>query len=117
LLLEGEKLTNHIKERLNSCTDLLAVMPDKTIESWWVPFEIGMAPQRDFPIVSYLINNVKSPDYLSYWPTLRKTADLWKYVKAKETTLQESAILKKSINYSANRSETDAFYENLRSIL
>jgi hypothetical protein len=117
LLLEGEKLTNHIKEKLNSCTDLLVVMSDKTKESWWVPFEIGMAAQKDFPIVSYLINNVKLPDYLSYWPTLRKTTDLWKYVRAKETTLQESAILKKSLNNSAKRSETDAFYKNLRSML
>ena len=117
LLLEGEKLTNHIKERLNSCTDLLVVMSDRTKESWWVPFEIGMAAQRDFPIVSYLINNVELPDYLSYWPTLRKTTDLWKYVRAKETTLQESAILKKSLNYSVKRSETDAFYKKLRNML
>lgn len=117
LLIKGEKLTEHIKERLNSCTDLLAVMSDKTKESWWVPFEIGMAAQRDFPIVSYLINNVELPDYLSYWPALRKTGDLWKYVNAKNKTLQESTIVEKSFNYSAQHSETDAFYKNLRNIL
>ncbi|MDD2245406.1 MAG: toll/interleukin-1 receptor domain-containing protein [Dysgonamonadaceae bacterium] len=116
VLLKGEKLTNHIKERLNSCTDLLAVMTDKTKESWWVPFEIGMAAQRDFPIVSYLINNVELPDYLTYWPTLRKTTDLYKYTSAKKMTLQESATLKRSFN-NLQRSETDAFYRNLRSLL
>jgi len=38
-------------------------------------------------------------------------------VRAKETTLQESAILKKSLNYSVKRSETDAFYKKLRNML
>lgn len=119
LLLKGEKLTNHIKERLNSCTDLLAVMSDKTKESWWVPFEIGMAAQLDFPIVSYLINNVQLPEYLSYWPTLRKTLDLRKYVEAKNLVLQEATIKKSwdKYNHSAKYSETESFYKNLRSML
>lgn len=120
ILLEGEKLTKHIKERLNSCTDLLVVMSDKTQESWWVPFEIGMAAQLDFPIVSYLVNNVKLPDYLSYWPTLRKASDLPKYIKAKNNILLENQVFKKSYNmnkYATKRSKTDAFYKELKKML
>ena len=56
---KGKELTEHIKKRLNDCSDILVVMSNKTEESWWVPFEIGMAAQKDFPVVSYLIDNIK----------------------------------------------------------
>lgn len=116
LLLNGEELTNHIKKRLNSCTDILVVMSEKTKESWWVPFEIGMASQKDFPIVSYLINDVELPDYLEYWPTLRRISDLDKYIKAKEMVLNESYTFNKSL-FSNNYSETKEFYKKLKEIL
>lgn len=116
LLINGEDLTNHIKERLNSCTDILVVMTKNTKESWWVPFEIGMAAQRDFPIVSYLINNVELPDYLSYWPTLKQTTDLNKYVQAKQHILNESYNGSKGL-FSSDYSETKAFYKFLKDIL
>jgi hypothetical protein len=50
----------------------------------WVPFEIGMDTQLDFPIVNYVPNflgdeKVNLPDYLSYWPKLTKSEDLRKY--------------------------------------
>lgn len=116
LLLDGEELTNHIKNRLDSCTDILVVMSEKTKESWWVPFEIGMASQKDFPIVSYLINDVELPDYLGYWPTLRKTSDLSKYIKVKETVLNESYSGNKGL-FNADYSETKEFYKKLKDIL
>lgn len=116
LLLDGEGLTNHIKNRLNSCTDILVVMSKKTKESWWVPFEIGMASQKDFPIVSYLIDNVKLPDYLEYWPMLRKTNDLSKYIQAKEIVLNESYTGNKEL-FNADYSETKEFYKKLKDIL
>lgn len=116
LFLDGEELTNHIKENLNSCTDILVVMSERTKESWWVPFEIGMAAQKDFPIVSYLINNVDLPDYLEYWPTLRRTTDLQKYVNAKQSVLNESYSGNKGL-FNANYSETKEFYKKLKEIL
>lgn len=68
---KGELLTKHIKSKLNECTDILVVMTEKTKSSWWVPFEIGMAAQKDLPTVSYLQSGVALPDYLSYWPRLK----------------------------------------------
>ncbi|ATW26720.1 toll/interleukin-1 receptor domain-containing protein [Candidatus Formimonas warabiya] len=119
LLLKGEKLTAHIKENLNSCTDLLAVISPITQESWWVPFEIGMAAQNDFPIVSYIKDYVRIPDYLSYWPKLKSYLDLNKYVEARIKTDKE-LILEKSYplqKYASKESPTEKFYKNLRSIL
>lgn len=116
LLLKGEALTNHIKNRLNSCTDLLVIMSDNTEKSWWVPFEIGMASQNDFPIVSYLIKDVNLPDYLSYWPTLRKSSDLVKYVNVKTKILTENYSPYKHFSSKNfyNMSETKRFYDELK---
>ncbi|HFE9702713.1 TPA: TIR domain-containing protein [Clostridium perfringens] len=115
LLLKGEALTNHIKKRLNSCTDLLVIMSDNTEKSWWVPFEIGMASQNDFPIVTYLINNVPLPDYLTYWPTLKKSSDLVKYINVKKSILTENYKPYKQFNAkNTNISETKQFYDKLK---
>lgn len=113
LLLKGKDLTNHIKSRLDECTDILVIMSDKTKDSWWVPFEIGMAAQKDFPIVSYLVNNVDLPDYLSYWPKLRQSSDLHKYISAKNEIINESYSINKSFG-KTNYSETEAFYKRLK---
>jgi len=63
---EGEKLTAHIKEQLNKCSDIIVVMSETTKASWWVPFEIGMSAQIEMPTATYLVSDVELPDYLSY---------------------------------------------------
>ena len=35
----GQGLTEHIKQQLNNCTDIIVVMSEATKLSWWVPFE------------------------------------------------------------------------------
>lgn len=118
LLFEGEKLTQHIKDRLNECTDLMAVVSNDTQSSWWVPFEIGMAAQQDFPIVSYLKNGVTLPDYLSYWPKLKSLYDISKYVETKEYVSRQihSETLSKS-HYTTKGTPTSRFYQELKSRL
>lgn len=114
---KGKELTEHIKKRLNDCSDILVVISNKTEESWWVPFEIGMAAQKDFPVVSYLIDNVQLPDYLEYWPRLKKVSDLDKYVLAKEKVILENTIEKKGYFNKTYKSETQQFYDKLRNML
>lgn len=38
----GKILTNHIKEQLNSCTDIVVITSENTKLSWWLPLEIEM---------------------------------------------------------------------------
>ncbi|WP_297637753.1 toll/interleukin-1 receptor domain-containing protein [uncultured Clostridium sp.] len=114
---KGKQLTDHIKNRLNDCSDILVVMSNKTEESWWVPFEIGMAAQKDFPVVSYLVDNVELPDYLDYWPRLRKSTDLIKYVDAKKKIITENMASNKGIFSNNSKSETQQFYDKLRQML
>lgn len=124
LLLKGEDLTDHIKNRLSECTDLLVVLSINTKESWWVPFEIGMAAQLDFPIVNYIPNflsdkKVQLPEYLSYWPKLTKSDDLRKYVETRNNVNQQIALENSSGIYGFlnKQSSTERFYKELKKIL
>lgn len=114
--LKGEALTNHVRKRLNDCTDLLVIMSEKTKNSWWVPFEIGMAAQKDFPVVNYLKAPIKLPDYLNYWPRLKNQADLAKYIEIKKNVKQK-ILLEKSSGRTAHESETARFYRELKAVI
>lgn len=46
----GEELSNYLQDRLSQCTHLLAVLSYNTRLSWWVPFEIGIATEKQYPI-------------------------------------------------------------------
>ncbi len=112
LVLKGEELTRHIRKRLNECTDLLVVISEKTKYSWWVPFEVGMSAQKDFPTVNYLKAGVDLPSYLEYWPRLKDTNDLKKYVDTK-------TIVQKSLTetFEIAESSTEMFYKELKAKL
>ena len=111
----GRELTEHIKQNLNSCSDILVVMSQATKDSWWVPFEIGMSAQVDMPTASFLKSDVVLPSYLSYWPRLKTTTDVDKYVAVRKRVEQQ--MKQRCDSYTqANRrvAETRAFYEALK---
>ena len=96
----GKELTDHIRKNLNTCTDIIVVMSEATKESWWVPFEIGMSAQVDMPTASYLKSDVTLPSYLSYWPRLKTTSDVNKYVAVRRRTMQRMNEQYGYINFS-----------------
>lgn len=112
---DGKELTEHIKKRLNECTDIIVVMSEETKRSWWVPFEIGMSAQVDMPTASFLKSNVELPSYLSYWPRLKTTSDIDTYVAVRQKTEQ---IIHKQYGYRRSDAirtvETSKFYEALK---
>ena len=111
----GKELTEHIKESLNSCTDIIVVISEATKNSWWVPFEVGMSAQVDMPTVSFLSSEVALPSYLSYWPRLKTVSDIRKYIAVRryfDQTINghyfiHSSAAKKTI-------DTRKFYEMLK---
>ena len=116
IVYKGELLTKHIKSKINECTDILVVMSEETRYSWWVPFEIGMATQKDLPTVSYLQSGVELPDYLAYWPRLKNETDLLQYVVTRRY-VQQQTIIGRSLEQSSvsnNTSETERFYTELK---
>lgn len=114
----GEALTNHIRANLNKCTDIIVVMSSITRYSQWVPFEVGMAAQKDMPTVTFLKENVELPEYLQYWPRLKQVADIPKYVA---TRLEVDHSFAKSVLYESaemqQHRKTEAFYKRLKKIL
>lgn len=114
----GKTLTEHIKNQLNQCTDIIVLMTEATKYSWWVPFEIGMSAQIDMPTASYLKENVVLPSFLSYWPRLKTINDVSTYVSVRKKT--ERILNEQYSNFElssvSNRRkiETPIFYENLK---
>lgn len=112
---DGKRLTTHIKQQLNECSDIIVVMSTSTAKSWWVPFEIGMSAQLDMPTATFLTTPITLPDYLSYWPTLNKTNDICKYVNVRKGYWYSNTLFE-SRSQPTGRS-TDGFYQKLKSEL
>ena len=111
----GRELTDHVKNSLNSCTDIIVVMTDSTKNSWWVPFEIGMSAQIDMPTASFLQSDMILPSYLSYWPRLKTINDIDKYVAVRKKI--EQAVIDQHGRYTFSgrkAMETRAFYDALK---
>ena len=110
----GKELTDHIKNNLNKCTDIIVVMSEITKLSQWVPFEVGMSAQKDMPTATFLQANVSLPEYLEYWPRLKKPEDILEYVKTRnEVYLRyDNRGLYESVQ--SNTSQTERFYAKLK---
>lgn len=115
----GEKLTKHIREKLHECTDVIVILSTNTKKSWWVPFEIGMATEKDMPIANYLLSQETLPDYLTYWPRLKNRDDVLKYVEIRNK-VSKQIVLEKTLNQGyyqradGGMSETQKFYSELK---
>lgn len=115
---DGKALTDHIKENLNSCTDIIVVMSPNTYKSQWVPFEVGMSAQRDMPTATFLEKNIKLPDFLDYWPRLKTLSDIHKYIDTKKQIDEKYArnryggIFENAENRSLTK--TEMFYRALK---
>jgi conserved hypothetical protein len=118
---DSKYLTQHLKNIVKQSTDILVVMTKNTWESWWVPFEIGMAAQKDLRTVTYLQADIDLPEYLDYWPRLKKIADIQEYIKAHHHRLTEEnrkkSIGMESSNFSNYEYTTEDFYNTLKGYL
>ena len=93
----GDALGDHIRTQLGLCQQLLAVVSARTAASWWVPWEIGIATEKERPIATYSRESTALPVYLKKWPYLSSIAALDKYAavvkKTSETTELRKAYL------------------------
>lgn len=119
LVSDSHALTEHLKSIVRKSSDILVVMSENTKDSWWVPFEIGIAANQDLPIVTFLQDYVLLPEYLDYWPRLKSLDDIAKYVRVRKNHIQE---VRKNIDssvemFSHRLSITEQFYKNLKAVL
>ena len=75
---DGPELADYIRQILASSRSLLAVTTSATKESWWVPFEIGIAFQQQIFLASYG-SRASLPSFLIRWPNLQNVSqvDRW----------------------------------------
>ncbi|UYK72917.1 toll/interleukin-1 receptor domain-containing protein [Xanthomonas sacchari] len=114
----GEDLALHIQNELGKCTQLLAVISEATRTSWWVPWEIGVATEKDFPLATFSGGTSLPPEYLRKWPYLRSDADLDKYADSSKRASQSFAIKRATLNEGVARvRSTREFFIDLRKSL
>lgn len=114
----GEDLADHIQAEMGKCTQLLAVVSEQTRSSWWVPWEIGVATEKDYPLATFSGGSSLPPEYLRKWPYLRNMNDLDHYANASKSgeriLVQKRATLNEA---TARVVSTRNFYSTLRSSL
>lgn len=112
----GEDLAAHIRAQMGRCTQLLAVVSEATKASQWVPWEIGVATEKDYPLATYSAGNALPPEFLRKWPYMRTDAQLDQYALASKSA-RDTLVLKRSANLTesvARGSATRDFYAQLR---
>jgi len=111
----GEELAQYVRERLASCTQLLAVISPLTKDSWWVPWEIGVASEKEYPLATYG-GAATLPDFLKRWPVLRNEQHLDAYARSSKSADSNRVLLERTVTAStARKSATQDFYRSLRS--
>ncbi|WP_430250434.1 toll/interleukin-1 receptor domain-containing protein [Neorhizobium sp. DAR64860/K0K1] len=112
----GEDLAAHIRAQMGKCTQLLAVVSEATKASQWVPWEIGVATEKDYPLATYAAGNALPPEFLRNWPYMRTDAHLDQYAMASKMA-RDTFVRKRSASLSesvARGSSTSEFYSTLR---
>jgi hypothetical protein len=116
-----EDLADHIRTKMSDCTQLLAIVSNATLASQWVPWEIGVATEKDFPLATYAADGQRPPEFLAKWPYLRSVADLDRYalVSKAATSGIGMEMLKEATASGARlrRTSTAQFYRSLRAQL
>ena len=112
---DDRELDQKIRDTINNSFSLLAYVSDVTAESWWVPFEIGIAFESEKYLASYTnLRGSPLPLFLSKQPVLKShDPDLhnWcndlKRLKAEE---EKDDVVRKSMTFSAAKGYSRSSY-------
>lgn len=114
----GDDLADYLRTALASCTDLMAVVSAKTKESWWVPWEIGVASEKEYPLSTFAGDNCELPLYLKKWPYLKTLSDIDTYVRVSKAA--RSAVANRHGHKTASQIQplfVKQFYASIRAAL
>ena len=118
LSASGPDLADYIRRKLEECTQLLAVISHRTKTSWWVPWEIGVATEKERFLASYVSDSALIPEYLQMWPYLRSNADLDAYIQeSKNASLLVEQTRRSGHQATARTTGFRSFHSNLKSVL
>jgi len=112
----GEDLAAHIRYEMGRCTQLLAIVSEAPKASQWVPWEIGVATEKSYPLATFLAGYATPPEFLRKWPYLRTDAEIDLYARTSKAA-EQTFVRKRagSLNEAAARvSSTGEFFATLR---
>ena len=89
---DGPDLADYIRRVLQSSRSLLALVTSATKESWWVPFEIGIAFEKEKLLASYG-NRVNLPTFLYKWPNVQSDTELDRWCQELRTMAKGAAYV------------------------
>ena len=114
----GDDLGDYLRRVLQECTELMAVVSETTKQSWWVPWEIGVAQEKERPITTFAGGQCDLPIYLKKWPYLKTVTELDVYIRvAKQTRLIVERERYSKTAATLQASYTRNFHQNLKRAL
>ncbi len=110
-------ITKHIISTLNRCTHVIVLFSINTDGSMWVPFELGAAYKAEKGIGTYLLQNVRTPEYLDAFPRMRTSYDLDQYAEEykKDQQLSKSSLNRGMVFNESNNA--DSFISRMKTRL
>jgi hypothetical protein len=102
---DGPELADYLREKLGLCQGLMAVVTNQTITSWWVPWEIGVASERDMPMATFSYDRANVPSYLRKWPYLTQLDQIDAYADLAKQQVQQRRVLVEKGQVSRERAE------------
>jgi TIR domain-containing protein len=114
----GPDLADYIRTQMHKCTQLLAVISKQTQASWWVPWEIGVATEKERFLASFVSGGATVPEFLEKWPYLRTRADFDKYInESKRAELLVEDRIRQGYPTSARAQAFRSFHASLKASL
>jgi len=111
----GPDLAAYLRREIGKCTHLLAVTSFATRESQWVPWEIGVATEKEYPLATFADYSSAIPEFLAAWPYLRTMIDVDAYARAAKSSNQTFELKKRTLTEASARQESStSFFETLR---
>lgn len=111
----GDDLARHIQTEIAKCSHLIAITSYNTRYSQWVPWEIGVATERRYPLATFADYSSAVPEFLQAWPYLRTLDDVDKYADAAKSRHRDRNLIKSIADSLAMREqEFNGFYIDLR---
>lgn len=114
----GQDLALHIQVEMDKCTQLLAIVSDTTRYSQWVPWEIGVATEKDYPLATFSTGTALPPEFLRKWPYLQTESDLDAYARRSKTAERSFEEKRRTVTAGVARfASTSEFFRGLRADL
>ncbi len=116
-LKSTQHITSLLVDAIRRCTHLMALVTDATRESWWVPFEVGVAREAPRRIATYDSSTSTLPEYLTEWPILTQPAHLDKFAEAYHRDKSAQPLQLKYAMAYRNITTPDDFHRELKASL